>query len=127
MLQFFRTRKDSFLYACQGIAYALRTQPNTRIILAMTAVAFVASFLLRLDALEWAAIIFAVGLVWVAELVNTAVESVLDYLNPPIHPLVKAAKDVSAGAVLLASITALLIGIVVLLLPLITLITEGMP
>ncbi len=69
---------------------------------------------LGLDALRWVVLVLAIGLVWVAEFVNTAIEAVVDMASPEIHPLAGAAKDVAAAAVLLAAITSVVVGLLVL-------------
>ena len=70
---------------------------------------------LSLSALEWCAILLALGLVWAAEGLNTALERLTDLVSPGFHPLAGKAKDLAAGAVLLASIAAFLTGLVVFL------------
>jgi diacylglycerol kinase (ATP) len=70
---------------------------------------------LNISGNDWRWIILAVGLVWVAEIVNTAFEHLCDVVQPEFHVSVKAAKDVAAGAVLVAAIVAALIGLMVFL------------
>jgi diacylglycerol kinase len=69
---------------------------------------------LGLGRLEWAVIVLAVGLVWMAEFVNTALEAVVDLASPDLHPLAKIGKDVAAAAVLVGAITAVVVGLLVL-------------
>lgn len=103
----------SFNYAVEGIVYALRTQRNMRLhALAATAVLFAALFF-RISALELVAIVFAIGLVICAELINTAIEAAVDISTDHYDPLAKTAKDVAAGAVLVASVVAVIVGFVV--------------
>lgn len=108
------SRYISFRHAFAGIEYALRTQPNTWIHTLIMAAVIVVGWWLKLNPVEWALITLAIGLVWVAELFNTAVEAVVDLASPDIHPLAKNSKDVAAGAVLLAALTAVIIGLLVL-------------
>jgi diacylglycerol kinase (ATP) len=68
-----------------------------------------------LDLSQWSLIAIAIGLVWAAELFNTAIESLADAITIDEHPLIRNAKDVSASAVLVASLTAGILGILVLL------------
>jgi diacylglycerol kinase (ATP) len=103
----------SFNYAIQGIVYALRTQRNMRLHAFAAAAVLIASLLFRISALELIAVVFAIGLVLVTELVNTAVEAAVDVATERIDPLAKTAKDVAAGAVLVASIIAVVVGFVV--------------
>ena len=103
----------SFNYAIQGIVYALRTQRNMRLHAVAATAVLIASLLFRISALELVAVIFAIGLVLVTELVNTAIEAAIDVSTERIDPLAKTAKDVAAGAVLVASLIAVVVGFVV--------------
>ncbi len=106
------TLRAAFGFAFAGIGYAWRTQRNLRIHVAVAAVVVVAGLFAHLDRAAWLAIILAIGLVLVAELLNTAVEALVDLVSPARHPLAKAAKDAAAGAVLLAAATAVAVGLV---------------
>ncbi|GAB4472815.1 MAG: diacylglycerol kinase [Anaerolineae bacterium] len=108
------SRADSFRHAFAGVAYALSTQPNTRIHAAIMVGTAGLGAWLRIPAGGWALIALAAGAVWTAELVNTALEAVVDLASPDHHPLAKAAKDTAAAAVLLAAVTAVIVGLLVL-------------
>ncbi len=100
-------------HGLRGVSYTLRTQPNMRLhLLAAIAVAIAGAWL-KISAGEWLAVIIAAALVTGAELFNTAIESLCDAVHPEQNPLIGHAKDTSAGAVLVASIAAGLIGLVV--------------
>jgi len=88
----------------------LRTQVNARIHLLATVVVVAAGFWWKLSASEWVAIVAAIGLVWTAEAMNTAIEAVVDLVSPEYHVIAGRAKDIAAGAVLCAAITAVVIG-----------------
>jgi diacylglycerol kinase (ATP) len=103
----------SFNYAIEGIVYALRTQRNMRIHVAAAVLTLVGALILGLDRTSLAAIVFAISLVFVAELINTAVEAAVDVAIDGFDPLAKTAKDVAAGAVLVASVVAVVVGFVV--------------
>lgn len=103
------TLRWSFTWAFEGIVYVLRTQRNMQIHVAAAVVALVMGLLLDFSRLELAAIIGAISLVLVAEMMNTAVEAAIDAVVTSYHPLVKIAKDVAAGAVLVATVNALAI------------------
>jgi diacylglycerol kinase (ATP) len=103
----------SFDYAIRGIVYALRTQRNMRWHLVVSVVVFVGALALRISGLELIALVFAVGFVLVAELINTAVETTVDLTTEGYDPLAAIAKDVAAGAVLISAITAVAVGYVV--------------
>ena len=74
-----------------------------------------AGFLLNISALEWMSVIFAVGLVWVSESLNTAIEKITDLASPEYHELARITKDTAAAAVLIASVTSAIIGLIVFL------------
>ncbi len=104
----------SFRYAFAGLWTALRSQRNARIHL-LAAVAVTALGLwLRLDTLRWAVLVLAIALVFSAEMLNTVVETIIDLVTKEYHPLAKVAKDVSAGAVLLTAIAAVVVGLLIL-------------
>ncbi len=108
------TLANSFRNAFSGISYALRTQRNARIHLGVTLAVLVLGVWLQIGAEDWVPLIVAAGLVWTAELINTALEAAIDLTSPQEHSLAKASKDVSAGAVLLAAAAAALVGILIL-------------
>lgn len=115
-----RARLKSFSHAFAGIVILLRSQHNAWIHAAATVIVSVMGVWLRLSATEWCLIVLAVTLVWMAEALNTAVEFLADVVSPEFHPLVKCAKDVAAGAVLIAATGAVVIGVLVLGPPLLT-------
>jgi len=69
---------------------------------------------LSLSRIEWAILALTMGLVWIAEFFNTALEAVVDLASPDIHPLAKVSKDVGAAAVLIAAITSVVVGLAIL-------------
>lgn len=108
-----KRRLQSFVYAGRGV-WQLRTEPNARIHFATTTLVLIAAVVSRLSALEWALVVFAIALVFTAEAVNTAIEHLADALMPTHHPLIASAKDLGAGAVLIAAVGAAVIGVLVL-------------
>ena len=115
-----RTLWDSFRNAWAGIRYSLKTQRNIRIHLSAAIIALVLSWLLEISKEDFLFIIIAIALVLTAEMVNTAVEKTVDLFMSTYHPLAKIAKNVAAGAVFVAAINAVIIGLVVLGVPLLT-------
>ena len=109
------SRLDSLGFALAGCVYMLRHQKNTRIMLAATVGVLAAGAWLDIDARDWAILALTVGVVWVAEFVNASVEAAVDLHTDKLHPLARLAKDVAAGAVLLAALTALVVGGLILL------------
>jgi len=105
-----RSFLESLAYAASGIVYALRTQRNMRIHAALAALAFLLGSALGLSRVEMAILALTVAAVVAAEMVNTAVESVVDLVTQEYAPLAKIAKNVAAGAVLVCSFGAVAVG-----------------
>ncbi|TSI03326.1 diacylglycerol kinase family protein [Lysinibacillus sp. BW-2-10] len=102
----------SFGYAFYGIFTALKEQ-NMRIHIISAMIVVFAGFLTGLSTTEWLFIIVAISLVIGAEMVNTAIESVVNLASPTFHPFAKQAKDVAAGAVLVFAISSVIIGLLI--------------
>ena len=112
--KYIRQRAKSFGYALRGIIRLFRSEPHAWIhLLAATAVIALGR-VLTVSAVEWCLLILAIGSVWTAEALNTAVEHTVDLLSPEFQTAAEYAKDAAAGAVLLASLTAAVVGIIVL-------------
>jgi diacylglycerol kinase (ATP) len=109
----FTGRVRSFRHAVVRILRMIRCQHNAWIHAAATLVALTAALLLRVSAADWCWIILAISIVWTAEALNTAFEFLADAASPEFHPLVRDAKDVAAGAVLLTAVAAAIIGIII--------------
>jgi diacylglycerol kinase (ATP) len=101
-----RDERASFGHAFDGVWYCWRTQRHLRIHALVAALAAGAGVALRISAAEWAAIVVLITLVTALELLNTVIEVVVDLVTPDYHPAAKVAKDVAAGAVLVAAIGA---------------------
>jgi diacylglycerol kinase (ATP) len=108
----------SFGFASAGIANMIRYQTNAWVHLAATTVLVGLGIWLELNRIEICFLVIAAGFVWSMEAVNTAIELLADALHPEQHPLIGRAKDAAAGGVLLAAVTAALVGVMVLLPPL---------
>jgi diacylglycerol kinase (ATP) len=106
-----RLRLKSFTYALAGLAFMLRSQHNAWIHLAITIAVIVMGLAFEVSVSDWRWLIVAIVMVWIAETTNTAFEHLCDLVSPEFHPSVKMAKDIAAGAVLIASIGAALIGL----------------
>ena len=106
-------RAKSFRHAIYGMVMVVRREPNAWIHLVATVSVVALGFYVSLSRIEWCAIVLAIGLVWVAEAANTAIEYLADEVTLEQRKGIGLAKDVGAGAVLLASITAAIIGAVV--------------
>jgi diacylglycerol kinase (ATP) len=108
-----RNRIQSFVFAAHGVREMLRTQHNAWIHAVLTTIVALAGLTMRLMVTEWCWIILAIMAVWTAEALNTAFEYLADVASPEFHPLVEKAKDVAAGAVLIAAIGSTLIGAII--------------
>ncbi|NLY79222.1 MAG: diacylglycerol kinase family protein [Lysinibacillus sp.] len=101
----------SFRFAFSGIKMGMKER-NMRIHIICGIIAILAGFLSHLSAVEWLILILTIALVIGMEMVNTAIENVVDLVSPEYHPLAKIAKDVAAGAVLVVAIASVLIGLI---------------
>jgi len=109
-----RGRAASVAHALHGIARLVRGEPNARIHAAATLSVLALGAWLGLGRLEWAALVLAIGAVWAAEALNSAFEALCDAVRPEPDPRVARAKDLAAGAVLLAALAAAAVGVLVL-------------
>lgn len=105
---------DSVNCAIQGILYAVKTQRHMRNHFLAALVILAAVLFLRVSSLEFTLLAISVSFVLFAELINTAIELCVDLVSPDYHPIAKAAKDVAAGAVLVAAIGAAVMGYLIL-------------
>ena len=108
-------RATSFAHAGRGVWVFLKSTPNAWIHLAALAAVIAAGAVLGISRLEWVAVAVAAGLVLTAEAINTAIEIDIDLTSPAYHPYARDTKDVAAGAVLIAAIVAVAIGLLVFL------------
>jgi diacylglycerol kinase (ATP) len=98
----------NFLYAVAGIAYAWRSERNFRLEVMVSVVVIVLALVLGVNLVP---VLMCCALVMSLELINTALEAIVDLVSPTFHPLAKIAKDVAAGAVLISGLTSLAIGL----------------
>ena len=112
--KFFILRAYSFGHAFRGWWYVIRTQRNAWVHAVISTMVILAAFWVHLDLQDWAILLLTIVLVWTAEFINTALEAVVDLASPEQHPLAKVGKDVGAAAVLIAALTSILIGLLVL-------------
>lgn len=104
---------ESFNYAIEGVVHVLRTQRNMRIHFALAVAVLAIAIAVGVSKLELIALLIAITFVLVAEMINTAVEGVIDVSTTAFDPMAKLAKDIAAGAVLIASVNAVAIGYLV--------------
>jgi diacylglycerol kinase len=114
MIEFIKSRSRAFGYAFSGWWHVIRTQRNAWIHSLVSIIVLVLGLWLELPLRDWTFIIIAFAFVWIAEFLNTALEAVVDLATQENHPLARVGKDVGAAAVLIAALTAIVIGLFVL-------------
>ena len=108
------SRLESFQHAFAGIWHTFKTQRNAQIHLAIATAIFILGLISELGLVEWAVLALTTGFVISTEMLNTVAEAAMDYATNDFHPQVKMVKDVAAGAVLVAAITAVVVGLLIL-------------
>jgi len=108
-----RSLTNSFKYAGMGIVQVWRSERSFRLQLGLFALTIIAGSILRISGMEWVFILAAGGVVLVCEMINTAIEYVTDLVTEEYRILAKHIKNISAGAVLVSSIIAAVIGIII--------------
>lgn len=104
---------SSFGYAWAGLRRAWSEQPNLRFHTVAAAIVIAVAFYFQVSAGEWVALGLTIGLVVTAELINTAIENLVDLISPENNPLAGKIKDVAAGAVLVSAVTAIVVGCII--------------
>jgi diacylglycerol kinase len=112
--EFIRSRLLSVKNAVVGWWHVIRTQKNAWIHAIATVVVILMGFWFKLSTVDWSVLILTIAMVWTAEFLNTALEIVVDLASPTQHPLAKVGKDVGAAAVLIAALSAVIIGLLIL-------------
>ena len=103
----------SFTYPIKGLRYAYRNEQNLAVDVGIALVVVIAGFIFKVSVTEWALLALTIGLVIACELINTAIEAVVDLVTEEYHPLAKVAKDTSAAAVFIFAIVAVLVGLII--------------
>ena len=111
---FITSRIAAFGHAFRGWWHVLRTQHNAWIHSVVATIVVAMGLWLGLKPLDWAVIVLTIAMVFTAEFINTAIEAVVDLASPVHHPLAKVGKDVGAGAVLVAALAGIVIGLLIL-------------
>ena len=107
------SRLKSFKYAWEGISAFLQSEHNAWIHFMCSIAVLTLAVLIPVNTAELLALVFAIGFVWVAEMFNTCIERMLDFVSPERHPEIKFIKDLAAGAVLVAALVSVIVAIVV--------------
>jgi diacylglycerol kinase len=108
-----KERLNSFAYAWSGLKAVLRTEHNTWIHLFLTILAIGLAIYLHISRAEWMALVLSMAMVWTAELFNTVIEKVMDFLSKERHPQIKIIKDMAAAAVLISAVAAVIVGLLI--------------
>ena|SRR5690349_12395540 len=111
----FAQRLRSFSYAFNGLKILLKEEHNARLHLVTAILVVIAGIILKLSAMEWVAIILAITFVLIAEIINTSIENVADFISPAKHDQIKKIKDLAAAGVLISAISALIVGLIIFL------------
>lgn len=105
----------SFTYPIKGLRYAYRNEQNLAVDVGIALLVTIAGFIFKLNLVEWAILALTIGLVISCELINTAIEAVVDLVTEDYHPLAKVAKDTAAAAVFVFAIIAVIVGLIIFL------------
>jgi len=112
---YFKKRYNSFKFALRGLNAAVRSEPHMRLHVLSAIGVVVAGFFFDVTNTEWCLLVGCIGLVFTAEIFNTAIETLTNLVSPDWHQLAGKAKDLAAGAVLAASIAAAIVGSIIFL------------
>ncbi len=105
----------SFEYPIKGLRYAYRNEQNLAVDVGISILVLIASFIFKLSLTEWVVVVFTIGAVLSLELVNTAIEAVVDLVTEEYHPLAKVAKDTAAAAIFVIAVVAAIVGVIIFL------------
>lgn len=111
----FQTRWRSIKFAWAGVRYVLTTQPNARLHVLIAGMVLILAVVLQISRLEFVLILIMISVVWAAELFNTAVEVLVDFVSPEKQAFAEICKDVSAAAVLVTAGISVLVGLLIFL------------
>ena len=108
-----KKRVQSFGYAFRGISEVFGSEANMKIHVVITVLVIIAGIAFSISLIEWIFCLICIGLVIGAEMMNTAIETIIDLASPEQHPLAGRAKDIAAGAVLICAIISVIIGLLI--------------
>ncbi|MAY83391.1 MAG: diacylglycerol kinase [Flavobacteriales bacterium] len=110
-----KQRIKSFNFAFQGLRTLLAEEHNSRIHLLATMIVLIAGFYFDIGQAEWLVLIITIAIVFICEILNTAMENIADFISPDIHPSIKKIKDLAAAAVLISAIMSVVVGLIIFL------------
>lgn len=108
-----RKRLKSFIYAFRGLFLLIKEEHNARIHVFAAFCVIIAGYFFQITDTEWIAIVIAIGFVFSAEALNSSIETLADFVSPNYNEFIKRTKDLAAGGVLIAALTALIVGIII--------------
>ena len=111
----FKSRLESFKYGFDGFKTLFLEEHNARIHLFIALIIILTGFYFNLSSIEWLFIIFCIGFVFFAELVNSSIENIADFVSPEKHNSIKKVKDLAAAAVLTSAVTSVIVGLIIFL------------
>jgi len=114
-MKIFMKLLKSFAFALNGLKVCFTSETNFKIHAVLAVIAISLGIGLAISNAEWLAIIFCIAFVTAMEMINTAIEKLCDVVNTAVHPGIKKVKDIAAGAVLLAAVCSLIIGLIIFL------------
>ena len=110
----FTSRRRSLSHALNGLAILFRQEPNAKLHAAATLTVIILGIVRHISPMQWIALVFAIGIVWITEAINTCIERLCDFsCDNKYHPTIKIIKDIAAGSVLVASIVSIAVGVIV--------------
>jgi len=112
---FLLSRIRSLKFALRGVWLLITTEPSIMVQFSIAIIMTVVGFIMQISAIEWILQVFAIGLVLVAESLNTGIEKLSDFIHPDYHKRIGFIKDISAGAVTFAAIIAVIVGLIIYL------------
>ena len=101
---------NSFKYAFRGIKFVFLEEQNMKIHVLISVVVIVTGLIMKLSCMEWIAVVICIGMVFTAEIFNTAIENIVDFISPNVHPLAGKIKDISAAAVIICAVVSVVVG-----------------
>jgi undecaprenol kinase len=108
-----KKKSIGFQFAWNGLREVLKSEWNFRLHIVSMVVVIIAGLMFGITLVEWVSVVIVIGLVLTTEILNTAIEEVIDYIKPEIHPAAKKVKDIAAASVFVASMTALVVGLII--------------
>ena len=108
-----KNRIKSFKYAIKGIFHAFKYEKNIWIESVCAVAIIIAGFVFKINTIEWIAIVFCIGIVFACEIINTAIEAIVNFISPEYHKKAGLIKDLAAGAVLIVAIMSVVIAAII--------------